>query len=327
MSNMDADPLESECGGVALAAPSPPAQTLDPREVPLGGPRGGLVRRTLPHREIRTVGAWCFADHYGPVDLAAPDARPMTVPPHPHIGLQTVSWLLAGSVEHRDSVGSHQVVRPGELNLMTAGRGIAHSEYSTPDSATLFGVQLWVALPDEHRHQEPHFEHHDGLPRVAIDGSMATVLMGSFAGATSPAAAYTPIVGAELRIPAGGALGVPLERDFEYGVLVVEGAASLDGVPAGKDQFRYLGWGCDEVRVASPSGATLLLLGGEPLAEHLLMWWNFVGRDHEEIEAARLDWEGHRRFGDVLGDANPRMPAPPLPTTRMLPRPSRPQES
>ncbi len=324
MSNLEAEPRESACGGVAVAEASPPAETLLPREVPLGGPKGILVRRTIPHRAIRTIGAWCFADHYGPVDLTAPAARGMVVPPHPHTGLQTVTWLLDGEVEHRDSVGSLQLVRPGELSLMTAGRGIAHSEYSVPGAARLFGVQLWVALTDAFRHQSPHFEHHDDLPSVESDGVQATVFMGTFAGVSSPAQAYSPIVGAELTLPPGADLQVPLDPDFEYGLLVADGSAEVDDEPLDSGTLRYCGWGRDSSRVRSAQGATLLVLGGEPLAETLLMWWNFVGRDHDEIVQARADWESGSRFGTVAGDENPPLPAPPLPSVRMRPRPARP---
>lgn len=325
MSNLEQDPRESACGGVALAEPSPASQTLLPREVPLGGPRGILVRRTLPHRAIRTVGAWCFVDHYGPIALPDPAARGMVVPPHPHIGLQTVTWLLAGEVEHRDSVGSHQMVRPGQLSLMTAGRGIAHSEYSLPVPGRLFGIQLWVALTEQHRDRDPAFEHHPVLPQGEQDGVAVTGILGDVGGLVSPASTYSPLVAAEIRLPAGAATVLPVERDFEYAVLVADGAARVAGESVPLGALRYLGWGADAVELACDGGATLLLLGGEPLAEHLLMWWNFVGRDHEEIVAARTDWEAGRRFGTVPGDPHPRIPAPALPTVRMQPRPPRPQ--
>src|SRR5919202_6561195 len=160
---------------------------LEPREVPLGGPRAMLVHRTLPHRDIRTIGAWCFVDAFGP--STGPG---MHVPPHPHIGLQTVTWLLAGDVEHRDSVGSRQLVHPGELNVMTAGRGIAHSEDSVgPAGSGMHGVQLWTALPDADRQQAPHFEHHGDLPVLTAAGLRGTVFVGTLYGATSPAAAYS----------------------------------------------------------------------------------------------------------------------------------------
>lgn len=323
MSDLDPNPRESSCGGVAVAEASPEPETLLPREVPLGGPKGILVRRTIPHRVIRTVGAWCFADHYGPVDLTAPGARGMLVPPHPHTGLQTVTWLLEGTVEHRDSVGSHQLVRPGELSLMTAGHGIAHSEYSTAQASTLFGAQLWVALTEDHRAQQPHFEHHDDLPGIELDGVRATIILGSFAGSTSPARTYSPLVGVEVEIPQGSAAALPLEPDFEHALLVVRGEAEVDGEPVPFGGLRYLGWGADAVSVASRPGATLLLLGGEPLAERLLMWWNFVGRNHDEIVEARRAWEAGERFGAVAGDDRPPLPAPPIPNARMMPRSSR----
>lgn len=323
MSNLDPQPQESTCGGVAVAHPSPPPSTLLPRDVPLGGPKGILVRRPLPHRDIRTVGAWCFIDHYGPVRLREPGARGMSVPPHPHIGLQTVSWLLAGEVAHRDSLGSVQRVRPGELALMTAGHGIAHSEYSVPGLDQLFGVQLWIALTDRHRDRAPSFEHHGELPRADLDGAELTVILGEVADVGSPATIYSPLVGAELRLPPGGTVHLPLERDFEHGVLVLDGAVRVDGEKVGAGAMRYLGWGRREVRIAGDQAATVLLLGGEPLAEELLMWWNFVGRDHEEIVAAREDWQAQRRFGPVVGDPQQRIPAPPLPSVRLLPRPPR----
>jgi hypothetical protein len=296
--------------------------TLSPREVPLGGPRGILVRRTLPHRDIRTIGAWCFADHYGPVELTDPGSRAMVVPPHPHIGLQTVSWLIEGQIEHRDSVGSQQLVLPGELSLMTAGRGIAHSEYSTSAARRLFGIQLWVALPDRTRAQAPHFEHHDDLPTVQLPAARVTVFLGRFAEAASPATTYTPIVGAEVRLAPGAEIDLSLDPSFEHGVLAVDGGLQVDGHGVGPGELRYLGWGRDRVRLDSEAGATVLLLGGEPLAEELLMWWNFVGRTHEEIVEARARWEDGR-FGPVVGDDRAPLPAPAIPGVRMMPRPSR----
>jgi redox-sensitive bicupin YhaK (pirin superfamily) len=319
VSNLDPAPHEVRLGG-----PPPPPQTLEPREVPLGGPKGILVRRTLPHRAIRTIGAWCFVDHYGPVDLTAADARGMVVPPHPHIGLQTVTWLLAGEVEHRDSVGSHQIVRPGELSLMTAGRGIAHSEYSLPGVQELFGIQLWVALPDAQRHTDPAFAHHPDLPSGDDGGAAITVFLGELAGLESPAPTASPLLGAQIRLQPGGTARLPLEPGFEHGVLVADGEASVDGQPCGFGDLRYLGWGRDAVEAGSDDGATLLLLGGAPLQEDLLMWWNFVGRSHEEIEQARRHWQAGIGFGTVVGDDRPPMPAPPMPGVRMMPRPSRP---
>jgi redox-sensitive bicupin YhaK (pirin superfamily) len=323
MSNLEPRPAESSCPA-RVASSSPPAQTLLPREVPLGGPRAITVLRTLPHKEIRTIGPWCFVDHAPPVDLTRPDATPVDVPPHPHMGLQTVTWLLDGEVEHRDSVGHHQVVRPGQTNVMTAGHGISHSEYSVRTCDRLFLLQLWIALPDNARHIEPHFEHHSDLPRLSIGDAEITLITGRLAGTESPAAAYSPLVGAQVTLPPGGRARVPLEDGFEHGVLVADGEATIGSESVGFAGMRYLGWGSDHLDLASTQGAVLLLLGGEPLAEDLLMWWNFVGRDHDEIVTARQDWEASDRFGTVVDDDNPRIPAPPLPKVRLRPRPSRP---
>ncbi|HNL51824.1 MAG TPA: pirin family protein [Actinomycetota bacterium] len=313
MSNLERRPAEESCEG-HRGEVSPPVQQLEPREVPLGGPRAMTVRRTLPHKQIRTVGAWCFVDHYGPDDIE------MSVPPHPHIGLQTVSWLLSGEVEHRDSLGSLQRVRPGELNLMTAGHGIAHSEYSV-GSGPLHGVQLWVALTEAHRGRAPAFSHHADLPVLDDAGLRATVMVGEFAEAVSSAQVLSPLVGAQLEVE--GEVTVPLEPDFEYAVLAMDADVTVGGEHVPRGALQYLGWGARDVRLAAP-GVRALLLGGEPLSEDLLMWWNFVGRSHEEIVQAREDWEaGTQRFGEVAGDPTERLPAPALPTVALKPRPSR----
>lgn len=315
MSNLEQRPQEQSCAGHPAGEPSPDPRLLEPREVPLGGPRAMTVRRTLPHKQIRTVGAWCFVDHYGP------ERTRMAVPPHPHIGLQTVSWLLSGEVEHRDSLGSLQRVRPGELNLMTAGHGIAHSEYSLGD-ATLHGVQLWVALTDDHRETTPAFAHHGDLPEVQEAGLRATVIVGGFAGAASPASVHSPLMAAELALSAD--VTVPLDPAFEYAVLALDTDIRVDDVVVPHGGLQYLGWGADELRLAAAGTTRVMLLGGEPLTEDLLMWWNFVGRTHAEIDAAREQWQaGDPRFGEVPGDANPRLPAPALPTVALKPRPSR----
>ena len=156
MSNLEADPAELACHGARLRPGTGQAEVLSARDVPLGGPRAMRVRRTLPQRQRSLIGAWCFADHYGPDDVGL--GPPMDVAPHPHTGLQTVSWLFAGEVEHRDSLGTHALVRPGELNLMTSGHGICHSEVSTPSTSVLHGVQLWVNLPKTDKMIRPHYQ-------------------------------------------------------------------------------------------------------------------------------------------------------------------------
>src|ERR1700760_2392128 len=189
MSNLEAAPAELAGRGGAPAARAP--EVLDAREVPLGGPRALRVRRTLPQRPRSLIGAWCFADHYGPENVAT--GTPMDVAPHPHTGLQTVSWLFAGEVEHRDSLGTHALVRPGELNLMTSGHGICHSEVSTPATTVLHGVQLWVALPDADRDTGRDFAHYLPEP-VSVPGAVLRAFLGSLAGETSPVPMYSPLL-------------------------------------------------------------------------------------------------------------------------------------
>jgi redox-sensitive bicupin YhaK (pirin superfamily) len=323
VSDLDPAPTETRCGGVAVTD-QPVRQELAGRDVVLGT-RGLTVSRTLPHRDRRMVGAWCFVDRYGPEDIGGTPG--MRVAPHPHTGLQTVSWLVDGAVLHRDSLGSLAEIHPGHLGLMTAGRAIAHSEESPPAAPpVLHGVQLWVALPDAHRHTDPSFEHHTSLPVLASGGVTARVLLGDLGGTTSPATAYSPIVGAELVLAAGAATELPLRPDFEHAVLALSGSAVVDGAPLPVGPLRYLGRGRSTLplRAAGPVSAAgparLMLLGGEPFEEELVMWWNFVGRGHDEIVAFRDDWQAHRSFGEVHGYAGDRLPAPPLPATRLRPR-------
>ena len=304
----------AECSG-------PRTLLLESRDVPLGGVRAMSVRRSLPQRELPLVGAWCFLDRFGPQK-----AR-MRVEPHPHIGLQTVTWPYVGEVRHRDTVGSDVVVRRGALNLMTSGAGIAHSEYSVGQDATpLDALQLWVALPESRRHGPPVFEQHAVLPDVeleAITGEPggATVVMGELAGVSSPASTYTPIVGAELRIPAGSSVRVPLNPAWEHALIAVDGEAAVASTALDAAHLLYLGLQRDDVVIESASGATLFLLGGEPFEDDIVMWWNFVGRSHEEIVEAREAWEsGAERFGRVVDHGDERIPAPPMPAVRLTRR-------
>jgi quercetin 2,3-dioxygenase len=292
------------------------------REVPLGGPRAMRVRRTLPQRARSLVGAWCFADHYGPDDVARTGG--MDVPPHPHTGLQTVSWLFTGEIEHRDSSGVHAMVRPGELNLMTGGSGVAHSEVSTGSTTTLHGVQLWLALPDDARHRPRDFTHHVPAP-VPLGGGSARVLLGTLGGHTSPVATHTPLLGAELVLEPRAELTLDVAPDFEHGVLVDVGPVLLDGTELAVAELGYLPPGADQLRLVNPGdrSARVMLLGGTPFTEPVLMWWNFVGRTHEEIAGFREEWQaGSERFGGVEGYRGQvqRLPAPPLPTVRLKPR-------
>lgn len=279
---------------------------------------GTEVRRMLPQRARRTVGPWCFADHYGPDDVSHSEG--MQVGPHPHTGLQTVSWLLEGEIVHRDSLGSLQRVGPGELSLMTSGDGIAHSEESPRSDRppVLAGVQLWVALPESARHGTAGYEHHTDLPVVEHGSLSATVVLGEHHGARSPGTTHSALVALDLRCT-GDAL-LPLRPDFEHAAFVLEGRAVVDGQELEVGRLLELGADRDEVAV-SGDRARVMVLGGEPLGEPLLLWWNFVCRTGEEVVQARADWEaGSPRFGEVVGYPGPRIPAPPLADARLMPR-------
>jgi quercetin 2,3-dioxygenase len=295
MSNLDRRPAARELGGLEGTSAGPVLDLLPGKEVLLG--ESTRVRRLLPTLGRRMVGAWAFVDHYGPDDVAA--GAGMQVAPHPHTGLQTVSWLLEGEVHHLDSLGSDVQFGPGELALMTAGHGISHAEQSpVVHPRFLHGAQLWVALPDAHRETAPAFEHHARLPGWTSDGLTTTVLIGSFGGATSPGTAYSPLVGVDLAVAAGADVEVALEPDFEYGLLASSGSVSVEGAPLGRGAMLYLGTGRTSLRLTADEASRLLLLGGEPFEEHLVMWWNFVGRSGEEI---------------VVGYDGARLEAPPLP--------------
>lgn len=295
---------------------TPPPILLEARNSMLG--EGMLIRRVLPHRERRMIGAWCFLDHAGPVDVS--QGKGMRVGPHPHIGLQTFSWLIDGEVLHRDSLGYEQILRPGQVNLMTAGVGIAHSEESPVQrSNQLQLAQLWIALPDSHRHMPPAFEHYPVLPRCGVGGFETTLLVGELGPQTSPVKVFSPLLAIDLvcRDTAQGTL--PLRSDFEHGVLVLEGTANISvaGNPPQKLEagtLLYLPPGCIEIAFHSTDACRLLLIGGAPFEEEILLWWNFVGRTRDEIAEATETWNAHTAFGEVQGYDGEPLAAPPVPT-------------
>lgn len=258
------------------------------------------VRRALPRRERRTVGAWCFADHIGPTTVSseANAAGPGGIGPHPHIGLQTVTWLVAGELLHRDSLGTEQSIRPGQLNLMTAGHGIAHAEESAiPTGGSIHGIQLWVAQPETTRHAAADFEHHADLPRLHLDNMTATVLVGELATTRSPARTDTDHVGAELRLHPGSST-VPVRPDHEHAIIVLDGHVSIRGTPLVPGEVGLLDPGPDEVTIDTDTPSLLMYLGGTPFPWVPHMWWNFVARERAEIDAAYDDWnDGTDRFG------------------------------
>ncbi|MDC7120536.1 pirin family protein [Cellulomonas fimi] len=321
MTNLDVRPEEALCE--ALGMRGPVAELHEAREVPLGGVRAMQVRRTLPQRALPLVGAWCFLDEMGPQSVD------MRVLPHPHTALQTVTWPLVGEILHRDSVGSEVVVRPGQLNLMTAGHGVAHSEFTLGDAAPLHGVQLWVALPDDVADGARSFEQVTDVPVWEARGARASVFIGGIDDARSPARVHTPLLGADVVVGPGHDVVLPLERGFEHAVLVLAGRATVADVEVAPGPLLYLGDGRDQVVVrAGADGARLMLLGGEPFDHDLVMWWNFVGRSHADIAAARAAWESPDaadRFGSVVGHGPERIPAPALPNVRLQPRRRRPR--
>lgn len=256
------------------------------------------VRRSLPSRARRSVGAWCFADHLGPVSLRPGESA--DVAPHPHIGLQTVTWLFEGAFLHRDSLGSEQAIRPGQLNLMSAGHGIAHAE-EDPGRADhrLHGIQLWVAQPDATRFGPGAFEHHDALPRVEFGAGTATLLLGALGDVRSSARRDSDLVGAELQLRAGTAL-LPADPRYEYGVIGIDGEVVVGGVTVVAGTMAYLAPGLDELELHASASATVMVVGGVPLDEPLVMWWNFVARSRDEVVAAYQSWSSRdERFAPV----------------------------
>jgi redox-sensitive bicupin YhaK (pirin superfamily) len=320
VSNIEAVPVELTCRGGEPGTHA--VEVLSARDVPLGGPRAMTVRRTLPQRTRSLIGAWCFADHYGPDEVAVSGG--MDVPPHPHTGLQTVTWLFTGEVEHRDSLGTHAVVRPGELNLMTSGHGICHSEVSTPGVTALHGVQLWVALPDAHRRTARAFQHYTPHS-IDLGGATARVFLGSLAGETSPVPTFTPLLGAEIVLEPHARIALGVEPTHEHGFLVDTGTVRLAGTELARAELGYLAAGAATLDLANPGGepARVLLLGGAPFDEDIVMWWNFVARSHDEIVAFREAWERESdQFGRIDGYTGTlqRLPAPALPNARITPR-------
>jgi quercetin 2,3-dioxygenase len=302
VSTVDAPPAEAR----ASAAKPACVEITPSREASVGAMP---VRRALPRRERRTVDAWCFADHMGP-ELVT-ETQGLDIGPHPHTGLQTVTWLVAGEVLHRDSLGSEQVIRAGQLNLMTAGDGVTHSEEATGRyRGQLHGVQLWIAQPEATRHGPAAFEHHAELPQVEAGNAVATVLVGSFAGAVSLARGDTALVGVDAALrPGGGAW--PLEPAFEYALVVLDGEVLVGDQAVRPGYLAYLGQGREEVGLSVSDPTRVLLLGGEPFAEPILMWWNFVARSRDELDGAYRQWEaGDPRFGRLRSPL-PRIPAPP----------------
>jgi hypothetical protein len=255
------------------------------------------VTRILPTKGRRTIGPWCFVDLILPPDFE--DPHPLEIGPHPHTGLATVTWLLEGSALHSDSLGTEQPIHPGQLNLMTAGRGIAHAELGT--TTGIHGIQLWLAQPEPTRQGESRFQHVAELPVAEFATAEAAVMVGSLDGVQSPAVVDTAMVGADIRARRG-LLELPTQPHFEYGVVPLDRRLKVG------DDIVEPGWLAlvpptgEAVRVEiADQAARFLFLGGESLGEPIEMWWNFVARSKEEITAAWRAWQAHDEdwFGPV----------------------------
>lgn len=274
---------------------------------------GVTVRRALPQRSLRTVGPWCFVDHMGP-EIVTP-TQGLDVGPHPHIGLHTLTWLFEGAVTHTDSLGSEQLIRPGQVNLMTAGHGIVHAEQADRvRSETLHGIQLWLAQPDSTRDGASAFAHHDDLPRVEQGPALGTVFLGEFAGVEASVSIETAGVGVDLQHRAGTSRW-PLRADFEYAVYCADGSALVDSTPVGEGEMVAWSPGATQMQITTSDSARLVILGGLPWNEPLFMWWNFVARSAAEVSLAIDAWSAwgeHERFG-TFSSSLPAIPAPPLP--------------
>ncbi|MGA9852046.1 MAG: pirin family protein [Gammaproteobacteria bacterium] len=311
MSNLVAE--HEPLSGTDVPSAKPVLEKLPVRETIVGDDM--KVRRALPNKLRRLVGAWTFLDHYGPVTISG-DGKGMRVGPHPHTGLQTVSWLYQGEVLHRDSLGFKQLIRPGQLNLMTAGNGIAHSEETPfPHSPDIHGLQFWIALPETRRHGEAVFDHYPQLPVLERDGLRLTLVIGEGLGEHSPARVFSPLTGFDVELRDSGMHRLALNPVFEYALLVIDGALNIEDTAAEPTALYYLGCGRERLALTNSNPARAFLFGGAPFGEEVLLWWNFAARTTEEMAAARKDWEAHAtRFGEVHGYEGPRLIVPGLST-------------
>ncbi len=277
-------------------------RVISPRRRSIGSaPHASSVDRLLPFREQRMVGPFIFADLMGPEDLAP--GQGADVPPHPHVGLATVTYLFDGALVHRDSTGAAQLIEPGGVNWMTAGSGVAHSERSPDDARTvatsLAGLQTWVALPDEAEEDAPSFQHaaFDALPVVDADGVRVLLLVGTAFGAASPVPGASPLFHADVDLSAGGRLAMPTEHE-ERAVLVIEGAVDVEGERVPPRHLAVVAPGDAVVLAHGP--ARVVMFGGAPVGRRYI-WWNFVSSTRDRIEVAKVEWAGHR-FAEIPGE-------------------------
>lgn len=271
---------------------------IEPRERDIGE---FTVRRALPARQRRMVGPYIFFDHMGPAEFAPGEG--IQVRPHPHIGIATITYLFEGEIMHRDSLGYEQPIRAGAVNLMTAGRGIVHSERAGDDldsHSRLHGIQSWMALPDGQEEIDPAFEHYaaDTLPELDVDGSTVRVIIGDAYGKSSPVKLYSPMLYLECRVPKGATLALPISYE-ELGAYVVSGSISIDDEDYGEGVLAVAATGAN-VSLTALEDSRVMVIGGDPVGEREI-WWNFVSSSAERMEAAKEDWK-EGRFGKVPGD-------------------------
>ncbi len=278
------------------------------------------VNRTLPSRQRTMVGPFIFVDEFGPARL--PAGQGMDVRPHPHINLATVTYLFDGAIEHRDSIGSHQVIEPGAINLMTAGSGIVHSERSPqtlrPKGPSLYGMQTWLALPDGREEVDPAFDHvgSDQLPLIEERGKRARVLMGSLWGATAQTPQHSPTIYADIELQPAGSIPVEAGAE-ERAVMLVGGDAELDRQPLDLFTLYILRPG-HEARLSSTGGGRLMLMGGQAFTSPRYVYWNFVSSSRDRIDHAKEEWKAGR-FPVIPGDDKEFIPLPEKPTTVSYP--------
>lgn len=281
---------------------------------------GGIpVARLLPQTGVRTIGAWCFLDHAGPARFSETSLG-MQVGAHPHTNLQTFTWMLEGEVWHQDSLGSRQLIRPKQVNLMTAGtgnqHGISHTEQTPEGMKDLHAVQLWIALP-MNQDIKPNFEHYPKLPEWEADGVRYILTTGTFQNHTAPTTQFSPLLGVDMQFDQAQTVQIPVQQNWQYGVLVLKGKAVIEGAEYGADELARVQQceGHSQFSVQAEAGSHLMLLGGEPLPHPTLVWWNFVADTQEALQQAITDWNnGHDRFGhiDLAGTTLKRLPAPEL---------------
>ena len=310
MSDLISQPNPTHSSDCHQAANEPVILEIPTREAHIGD--NITIRRALPNHERRTIGAWCFLDHFGPINLKQSD---LDIAPHPHIGLQTFTWTIHGEILHRDSLGSKQIIQPGQVNLMTAGYGIAHSEESLPDTE-LEGVQLWIALPDSVRNCEAEFHHYPSQPQFSENNFQITVLAGNYLNYVAPAKIYSPLIGLDIRTEQNAKTTLQLNPKFEYGFLVLQGEAIIANKTISVGTLLYLGCGRATIDLECKNASKIILIGGEPFTEDILMWWNFVARTEHELKDAVFDWNNHTRFGEVPGYGEGRYPAPAMKTEK-----------